>query len=485
MKNKIKIKKNEKNEISFRFNGKEIKANEGETIASAAYSSGIRVFSRSFKYHRPRGLFCVRGNCPNCSMRVNNTPNVRTCVTTVKEGMIVDSQNAWPSLNFDINRWIDHLSALFPVGFQYKQFIRPRFLWPITDKIIREIAGIGRIPPKETIDDKIDYETLTMEKEIAVIGGGISGMQSAIEASELGAQVIIIDDDDELGGYLRWGNDELYESKKIEEDPQRLVEELSKQIKSKEINVLNKAKVFGYFPEEDIIGIYNENKVISLKAKKIIVATGAYERSRIFGNNDLPGIFLSSGIKRLININKVIPGKEIAIFGEESDSLLIAKELRKKGTRIKAIIINTSVKNQFLEVKNELEKENITIFQEAKIEKANGDKFLKEVEVVFKNRAKKEIIKCDTLCIIGELDPANEILYQAGCKMKFSPNNKLEIERDENMCAINNVYAAGAAAGSFGIKECIIEGRIAGRSAATPINKKVKRKEINNQIGGA
>ena len=89
MKNKIKIKKNEKNEISFRFNGKEIKANEGETIASAAYSSGIRVFSRSFKYHRPRGLFCVRGNCPNCSMRVNNTPNVRTCVTTVKEGMIV------------------------------------------------------------------------------------------------------------------------------------------------------------------------------------------------------------------------------------------------------------------------------------------------------------------------------------------------------------------------------------------------------------
>ena len=65
--------------------------------------------------------------------------------------------------------------------------------------------------------------------------------------------------------------------------------------------------------------------MISLKAKKIIVATGAYERSRIFGNNDLPGIFLSSGIKRLININKVIPGKEIAIFGEESDSLLIAK----------------------------------------------------------------------------------------------------------------------------------------------------------------
>src|SRR5436190_20816847 len=131
--------------ITFRFENTAITAAPGQSIAAALYAAGVRVFSRSFKYHRPRGLFCVAGECPNCLMEVDGQPNVRTCVELAQPGQSVRHQNAWPGLEFDALRLFDRLDRLLPVGFYYKRFHKPRWLWPIFEHTVRHLAGNGRV----------------------------------------------------------------------------------------------------------------------------------------------------------------------------------------------------------------------------------------------------------------------------------------------------------------------------------------------------
>src|SRR5690242_14413545 len=100
--------------FTFSFEGRTISAIEGQSIAAALYAAGVRTFSRGFKYHRPRGLLCVSGDCPNCLMRVDGRPNVRTCIEPAAPGQIVSGQNAWPGLRFDVLRIFDRLSRFLP-----------------------------------------------------------------------------------------------------------------------------------------------------------------------------------------------------------------------------------------------------------------------------------------------------------------------------------------------------------------------------------
>ena len=129
--------------VTFSFAGREMTAYAGDTIASALYAAGVRIFSRSFKYHRPRGALCFSGKCPNCLMNVDGAPNVRTCIEPVRAGMQVRPQNAWPSVERDAFSIIDKLDRLLPVGFYYKTLIHPRFVWPLAEQVLRRVAGLG------------------------------------------------------------------------------------------------------------------------------------------------------------------------------------------------------------------------------------------------------------------------------------------------------------------------------------------------------
>ena len=173
------------------FDGKKIKGHKGDTIASALYAAGIRIFSRSFKYHRPRGLLCVEGNCPNCLVTVNGIPIVRCCQKPIKEGMVVKSQNAWPSLAVDFMSITNKFGWLMPVGFYYKFFHTPKPLWSFAAKIIRRIAGLGAI--SESSNSNINHTSIDMHSDVVVIGGGPSGMSAAIEAAKHGCDVTLID----------------------------------------------------------------------------------------------------------------------------------------------------------------------------------------------------------------------------------------------------------------------------------------------------
>src|SRR5262245_59085049 len=135
---------------TFSFDGRTVSGFEGDTIASALASRGIDVVSRSFKYHRPRGLLCCAGRCPNCLVDVDGTPNKRACTTPARQGMKVRSQNARPSLRWDLMSLADRFDRVLPIGFYYKTFIRPRRLWPLYERVLRSVAGLGRVDPRKT-----------------------------------------------------------------------------------------------------------------------------------------------------------------------------------------------------------------------------------------------------------------------------------------------------------------------------------------------
>src|SRR5439155_16242422 len=177
--------------VTFAYEERAISAFAGQSIAAALYAAGVRVFSRSFKYHRPRGLFCVAGDCPNCLMNVDGRPNVRTCIELVRQGQVVRHQNAWPSLDWDVLNIFDKLHRLLPVGFYYKRFHKPRWMWPLFERVVRHIAGLGRIvvqhvPP---LDCRVEH----LHVDVCVVGGVSTGMGGALEAAEGGASLVLVD----------------------------------------------------------------------------------------------------------------------------------------------------------------------------------------------------------------------------------------------------------------------------------------------------
>ena len=156
--------------VVFEFEGRPVEAHEGDTVASALFAAGVSTFSRSFKYHRPRGLLCVEGRCPNCLMTVDGVPNVRACTQGVRPGMRVRHQNVWPSLDRDFLYVLDRLGRFMPVGFYYKVFHRPKLLWRLAQPIIRRVAGLGALDMGSESD--VRYHHQHRHTDVAVVGGG-------------------------------------------------------------------------------------------------------------------------------------------------------------------------------------------------------------------------------------------------------------------------------------------------------------------------
>ncbi len=183
--------------VSFTFAGWKVTGFEGDTIASAAFAAGKRVFSRSFKYHRPRGLMCCSGHCPNCQMTVDGVPNVRVCTEPIREGAVVEGQNVRWALDFDLMSLTDKIGGPFtPVGFYYRTLIRPRAAWPLYERFLRNAAGLGKLDPHAGHSRR--YDTEHRRARVLVVGGGQAGRAAALAAATLGPGVVLVDEDARL-----------------------------------------------------------------------------------------------------------------------------------------------------------------------------------------------------------------------------------------------------------------------------------------------
>ncbi len=390
--------------LTFEFNGQPVKARASDTVASALYRSGQRIFTRSFKHHRPRGLLCLSGKCPNCLMNVDGTPNVRTCRTHVRAGMRVTHQNAYPSLDHDWLAIVQRFDWLMPVGWYYKTMTNPA-MWHAAEPFIRKVAGLGEPPPPGS--EGGNYEHSYRHTEVAIIGGGPAGLKSAIELATQGEQVTLIDDQPALGGHLRY-------SKDANVSPAELIAQVQV---LPNLQVLQECYCFGLY-EGNLLGIVqprqdpeDAERLIHLRARRVVVATGGYEAPLLFPHNDLVGVMLSTAVQRLIRLHGIVPGKMAVVIARSPTGDAVAADLREVGVQVAATVAPESV---------------IT---------ALGNKSVKGLET------RDARYSCDILVVCGHRIPDAGLLHQAGASLEWDDKRAAFIPTDfpANISAVGDV----------------------------------------------
>ena len=465
--------------INIVYNNRLIAAYEGETIAAALYASGIRIFSRSFKYHRPRGISCLSGHCSNCLMRVNGIPNVRTCVEPVRPGMRVESQNAWPSLEVDLASIAGYLGFLIRPGFQYKRFIRPRWFYHIWERFLRKMAGIGKLA-----DESLDHKprTIEIEPEIVVVGGGLAGMSAALSASKAGANVVLIERESNIGGKLR------FQTQYIDipelQDRKRGFSLVSKIAHDLELlsncRIVKDATAFGWY-DEGLLAVVRPGELWRIRPHCIIICTGSYEYPTVFENNDLPGIFLSGGAQRLMHRDGIRPGNRAVVITNDDEGYSVAKQLLEAGVSIPAIADSRRDEEVIASYgAKKISDRGIPIYLGYAIKSAVGRGVVRGVIIRSLNPPKggknhsKIKIACDTVCISGGRAPADELIFQRTCQGSYVLESPFQMIRKpeivKHMEIEKDFYAAGEVTGSFGLRRAYLQGKIAGLSAAITLN---------------
>jgi sarcosine oxidase subunit alpha len=439
--------------LTLSFEDRSIPAVAGQSIAAALYAAGVRIFTRSFKYHRPRGLFCVSGDCPNCLMQVDGRPNVRTCVEPARQGQVVRSQNAWPGLGFDLLRTFDRLDRFLPVGFYYKSFHRPRWLWPLFEHVVRHIAGLGSVD----VAGRPELETAVehLHADVCVVGGGPAGLAAATEAVAAGASVLLLDREPRPGGHL------LYRGGGLSE-----VDELLQGLQSQSrARLLSAATVFGLY-EGNLLGAFQGQRLLKVRARQIVVCTGGRQKPFVFHNNDLPGIFLGRGALRLARLHGVTAGRRAVVLTDNDDGERLAKEMASLGVEIAAVVDRRARKPA-----GKPKAEWPTLAGSAVLA-ARGNTHLKAVRVAEvrgdgRPAGAGQEIGCDLLLYASALVPANELLYQGGMRFRYERGRWLPEK------AVAGLAAAGAVAGSSELDRQILEGRLRGAEAAAALGYRV------------
>ena len=296
-------------ELSFSFESFPVRAFEGDSFGSALFAHGQRVFSRSFKYHRPRGLLCCSGHCPNCMMEVDGVPNVRVCVEPVRAGASVKPQNVVGSLDRDVLALTDKVGGPFtPVGFYYRTMIRPRAAWPYFERFLRNVAGLGQIDKHATRIGRYDVEH--RRADVLVVGGGSAGLEAARTAAAGGHETVLVDEG--LGLNPRAAADLPF-------------------------TVHAPARALGVW-EGQLVPIDAGNILYRYRTKKLIVAAGATEQPLLFPGNDLVGVMLPQGIRRLVGDFALKPGERACVVTADDRGLEALESLRTAGVEIAEMV---------------------------------------------------------------------------------------------------------------------------------------------------
>ena len=417
-------------EVYFYFNGKKIKGYSGETIAAALYASGYRRITKSPKYRRPRGVYCMIGKCSSCMVRLNGVPNVRSCIVPVENGMIVETQE-----------------------------------------------GYGELPSSVNLENSEDWEE--METDVAVVGGGPAGLSAAIYAARVGANVLLMDENYRLGGQLIKQTHKFFGSKDLYSgirgiEIARILEDEVRSLPN--IEVMLGAEVFGFY-EGRILGVLRDNKVVKVKAKTIVFATGASENFLVFENNDLPGVMGAGAAQTLMNVYGIKPGNSVLMVGAGNVGLIVSYQMLQAGIEVKAIVEAMPRIGGYVVHAAKVRRYGVPILTSHTIKRALGRDHVEGATIVKLDENWNEIpgserdIEVDTICLAVGLNPSSQLLFQAGCEMRYIPELGGEVAlRDENLeTTVEGVFVAGDLSGIEEASTAILEGRIAGISAAMKV----------------
>jgi sarcosine oxidase subunit alpha len=463
--------------FSFTFNSKRYEGYAGDTLASALLANGVQLVARSFKYHRPRGIYSAGAEEPNALVQLEQgaatDPNQRATQIELYDGLHATSQNCWPSVYFDVGAINNVLSRLLPAGFYYKTFMWPRRLWHGYEYLIRKAAGLGKAP---TGPDPDCYDKMHAHCDVLVVGGGPAGLAATLAAARLGARVILADLQAELGGAL------LDQRTLIEGKPAAawLAATLGQLATMEQVSLLPRTTVSGYYHYNYLIMIQRltdhlgprrnagkpRQRMWKVRAWQVVLATGAHERPLVFHNNDRPGIMLANAAQAYVNRYAVTPGRNAVVFTNNDSAYSAAFDLGAAGVTVAAIVDVRAKVDATLAAT--ARKHGIEILSAHTVVRAIGRRRVRAIEVMALNDAADAVhgpsrtINCDLVCVSGGWSPAVHLHSQSGGTPRYDAERACFVPGEP----VQAQRSVGAANGTFTLDGCLEEGHHAGINAA-------------------
>ncbi len=470
-------------ELAFTYDGDRYLGYPGDTLASALLANGVHLVGRSFKYHRPRGIVTAGPEEPNALVQLGQggetEPNIRATQIELFDGLVGASQNCWPSVNFDIQSINNHLSKFLPAGFYYKTFMWPEAAWMLYEKVIRRAAGLGKAPREADPDT---YEKRYAFCDVLVVGGGPAGLSAALAAGRAGARVMLADEQMAFGGSLLSSRASIG-GEQATEWVDQTTDELAAM---PEVSLLPRTTVVAYQDHNYLIAVERlsdhlpraerhgpRQRLWKIRARHVILATGALERPLVFAENDRPGIMLASAARTYVNRFGVRPGDNAVVLTNNESGYRAALDAADGGVKIAAIVdLRSKVDGPLA---TQARGRDIEILAGSGITGTRGDKRVNQVDVIPLTddgkavRGTKRTIACDLLMMSGGWNPTVHLYSQSGGKLRWDETMSL-FRPDVSRQAETSV---GAANGDFAVSACLSGGAAAGRAAAEAAGKTV------------
>ena len=457
--------------LRFRFNGTDYEGHPGDTLASALMANGVRVVGRSFKYHRPRGIVAAGAEEPNAVVQLDgegdgggDEPNARATTLALREGLSARSVNCRPSVNFDLGAINDRLSRLLAAGFYYKTFMGPPGGWNFYGRFIRRMAGLGTAPRRP---DRRVYEKRFHHCDVLVAGAGPAGLRAALAAARSGARVMIADDGPAPGGMLLDGMAAIG-GRPAGEWAAEAAAELDA---LPNVVRLDRATVAGYYdhnlltvvelsPAQPWIG----ERLWKVRARRVVLATGASERPLVFTNNDRPGVMLASAALAYVRRHGVRPGARAVAVTNNNSAYRAVLALADAGIEVPVL---ADVRRHPPEpLVAGLAARGVEVLRGHAVVDVAGAQTVRAAAVAPPERpGERRRVACDLVLCSGGWNPRVHLHSQSGARPAYDAEHACFVPGD----SVQAERSAGACNGAFSLRAALEQGWRAGAEACAAL----------------
>ena len=459
--------------IRFRFDGRSYEGYHGDSLASALLANGIHLVGRSFKYHRPRGIFSSGEEEPCALVETGEgdarIPNRRAPLVPLREGLVARPQKGWPSLRFDAGRIFDFTHRLWPAGFYNKTFMWPS--WGFWEGLVRRTAGLGR--PLDGPDPD-HYEQVNAHCDLLVIGGGPAGLAAALTAGRAGLRVMLVDQGDRFGGILNRDRIAL-DSRPGQRWVDRVVDELNA---LPGVMVLSNTTAVGVY--DHLVTTLLQTGVDTdwreclwtVRPRRILLAAGAIEQGLIFPGNDRPGVMLAGAVRHYLNRWAVKAGSRVVVATNNDSAYQTVFDLAAESIDVAAVVDTRDTIESELE--RRLASSGIEVYRGAHIVGTQGGRRIRAVRVAPSDGSRPIRLSCDLLAVSGGWAPRVHLAAHARGELRFDEHRQAFLPGR----LPDGMAVAGQVAGAESTEQALAQGRDAAADLCRALGRESRPHEL-------